>query len=124
MRDWSSDCALPILLNVSQLPSAIALIVTSAFTPAAAVGGFAGSTIMLTARTGIARGLFSNEAGWGTSPMIHAAADNKHPVEQGMWGIMEVFIDTMIICTITGLVIVVTGEWSSPLRTNIFAEER
>lgn len=102
-----------IVLNVSQLPSAIALIVTSAFTPAAAVGGFAGSTIMLTARTGIARGLFSNEAGWGTSPMIHAAADNKHPVEQGMWGIMEVFIDTMIICTITGLVIVVTGEWSS-----------
>lgn len=115
-----------ILSNASQIPSAITLIVRSAFTPVAAIGGFAGTTIMLCARTGIARGLFSNEAGWGTSPMVHATADQKHPVEQGMWGIMEVFIDTLVICTITGLVIVVTGEWSSgaagaTLTTRAFA---
>lgn len=102
-----------IALNANQLPAAISLIFKSAFTPVAAIGGFAGSTILLTARTGISRGLFSNEAGWGTSPMVHATADNKHPIEQGMWGMMEVFIDTLVICTVTGLAIVVTGEWSS-----------
>lgn len=79
----------------------------------AAVGGFAGASFMLIARTGIARGLFSNEAGWGTSPMVHATADQRHPIEQGMWGVMEVFIDTIVICTITGMVIVLTGEWNS-----------
>lgn len=115
-----------ILVNISHLPAAIALIVKSAFTPVAAVGGFAGASFMLIARTGIARGLFSNEAGWGTSPMVHATADNKHPVEQGMWGVMEVFVDTMVVCTITGLVIVLTGEWSSgasgsTLTINAFA---
>ncbi|MDR1508353.1 MAG: sodium:alanine symporter family protein [Synergistaceae bacterium] len=102
-----------ILLNVSELPAAFALIVKSAFQPTAAVGGFAGASFMLAARSGISRGLFSNEAGWGTSPMVHATADNKHPIEQGMWGIMEVFIDTIVVCSITGLVIIVTGEWSS-----------
>lgn len=104
---------LVIVLNIGQLPAAFALIVKSAFTPVAAIGGFAGSSFMLVARTGISRGLFSNEAGWGTSPMVHATADNKHPIEQGMWGMMEVFIDTLVICTITGLVIIVTGEWTS-----------
>lgn len=102
-----------ILVNISSLPAALALIVKSAFNPPAAIGGFAGASFMLTVRTGISRGLFSNEAGWGTSPMVHATADNKHPIEQGMWGMMEVFIDTMVICSITGLVIIVTGEWSS-----------
>lgn len=102
-----------ILINVNQLPAALALIVRSAFKPTAAIGGFAGSSFMLMIRTGISRGLFSNEAGWGTSPMVHATADNKHPIEQGMWGMMEVFIDTLVICSITGLVIIVTGEWSS-----------
>lgn len=102
-----------ILVNIGQLPAALALIFKSAFRPTAAVGGFAGASFMLAARSGISRGLFSNEAGWGTSPMVHATADNKHPIEQGMWGMMEVFIDTLVICSITGLVIIVTGEWSS-----------
>jgi AGCS family alanine or glycine:cation symporter len=102
-----------ILINVSALPAAFALIFKSAFQPAAAIGGFAGASFMLAARSGISRGLFSNEAGWGTSPMVHATADNNHPIEQGMWGVMEVFIDTIVICSITGLVIIVTGEWSS-----------
>lgn len=102
-----------LALNFSQLPAALSLIFKHAFTPIAAIGGFAGASFMLTIRTGISRGLFSNEAGWGTSPMIHATASNKHPIEQGMWGMMEVFIDTLVICTITGLVIIVSGEWSS-----------
>lgn len=102
-----------ILVNIVHIPAAIVLIVKSAFTPMSAVGGFTGASFILIARTGIARGLFSNEAGWGTSPMVHATAENRHPVEQGMWGIVEVFVDTMVICTITGLVIILTGEWSS-----------
>ena len=115
-----------IIVNITAVPAAIALIVKSAFTPVAAAGGFAGTTVLLCARTGIARGLFSNEAGWGTSPMVHATADQNHPVEQGMWGVMEVFIDTLVICSITGLVIVLTGEWSSgkagaTLTTRAFA---
>ncbi|OUO94299.1 amino acid carrier protein [Cloacibacillus sp. An23] len=104
-----------IITNITSLPSAIALIVESAFQPVAAVGGFAGASFMLIARTGISRGLFSNEAGWGTSPMVHATAEQNHPVEQGMWGIMEVFMSTMLVCSTTGLVIVITGEWSSGL---------
>ncbi|ANZ46239.1 alanine/glycine:cation symporter family protein [Cloacibacillus porcorum] len=102
-----------IVVNYERLPEVITLIFRNAFTPTAAVGGFAGATFMITVRTGIARGLFSNEAGWGTSPMVHASARNKHPIEQGMWGMMEVFIDTMVVCTITALVILVSGEWAS-----------
>lgn len=102
-----------IAMNIDKLPSTMMLIFKSAFTPCAAVGGFAGATMLLTIRTGIARSLFSNEAGWGASPMAHATAQTKHPVEQGLWGIFEVFVDTMLVCTITALVIVITGEWSS-----------
>jgi AGCS family alanine or glycine:cation symporter len=64
-------------------------------------------------RMGVARGLFSNEAGLGSAPMVHAAADTDHPVRQGMYGIFEVFVDTLLICTTTGLVILVTGAWTS-----------
>jgi AGCS family alanine or glycine:cation symporter len=102
-----------IFMNIGRLPETIELIFKSAFTPCAAIGGFAGAGMILTIRTGIARSLFSNEAGWGTSPMAHATAKTNHPIEQGMWGIFEVFIDTMVVCTITALVIIITGEWSS-----------
>lgn len=102
-----------IAINYQNIPDTIYLVVRSAFTPTAAVGGFVGSTMMLGLRTGIERGLCTNEAGWGTSPMIQSTAENNHPVEQGMWGIVEVFITTMIVCTITALVVLVTGEWSS-----------
>lgn len=95
------------------LPNTFALIFQSAFTPTAAIGGFAGSAFIITMRTGIARGLYSNEAGWGTSPMAHSTADVKHPVEQGMMGVLEVFFDTFIVCSITGLVIINTGAWTS-----------
>jgi len=96
----------------SEIPAALSLVFTSAFSGAAATGGFAGSTIMLAMRYGIARGLFSNEAGLGSAPMVHAAAKTDHPVRQGLYGIFEVFVDTILLCTTTGLAILVTGVWS------------
>jgi AGCS family alanine or glycine:cation symporter len=94
-----------------ELPGAIALVFESAFSGAAATGGFAGATVMMALRYGVARGLFSNEAGLGSAPMVHAAARTDHPVRQGLYGIFEVFVDTMLVCTVTGLVILVTGVW-------------
>lgn len=102
-----------IALNIDKVPSMFSMIIKNAFTPCAAVGGFAGASLLLTIRTGISRSLFSNEAGWGASPMAHASAKTHHPVEQGLWGIVEVFLDTMVVCTITALVIIITGEWAS-----------
>jgi AGCS family alanine or glycine:cation symporter len=95
------------------VPQAFALVFEGAFSGSAAAGGFAGSTVMLALRYGVARGLFSNEAGLGSAPIVHAAAVTDHPVRQGLYGIFEVFVDTMLICTTTGLVILVTGAWTS-----------
>ena len=102
-----------LVLFAGQLPHAISLVFEGAFTGAAASGGFAGATIMMAMRYGIARGLFSNEAGLGSAPMVHSAAETDHPVRQGMYGIFEVFVDTILVCTTTGLVILVTGVWNS-----------
>ncbi|MEE0741518.1 MAG: sodium:alanine symporter family protein [Emergencia sp.] len=102
-----------IVLNIDKIPGALAEIVTGAFTPRGAVGGAAGTGVMGIITVGMARGLFSNEAGMGSSPIIHASAQVKHPVEQGIWGSVEVFIDTIIIASITGLAIVVSGLWDS-----------
>lgn len=102
-----------IIMNASVVPAAFGLIFKSAFTPTAAVGGFLGSTISLAAKMGIARGVFSNEAGLGSAPIAHAAATTDHPVRQGLWGVFEVFMDTLVICTITALSIIVTGVWDS-----------
>lgn len=96
----------------SEIPAALSLVLSSAFSGAAATGGFAGSTIMLAMRYGIARGLFSNEAGLGSAPLVHAAARTDHPVRQGLYGIFEVFVDTILVCTTTGMAILVTGVWS------------
>lgn len=100
-----------LLLNIRQLPAALFLIIKSAFTPVAAAGGFVGSTIATTVKMGFARGMFSNEAGMGSSPIIHSSATVNHPVEQGIWGVAEVFVDTFLICSITGITIVMSGEW-------------
>jgi AGCS family alanine or glycine:cation symporter len=102
-----------LILHASRLPHALSLVMDGAFSGTAATGGFAGSTMMFALRYGIARGLFSNEAGLGSAPMVHAAAQTDHPVRQGMYGIFEVFVDTILICTITGLVILVTDTWTS-----------
>jgi AGCS family alanine or glycine:cation symporter len=101
-----------LLLNITELPSAIVFIVDSAFNGAAATGGFAGATIMLALRMGVARGIFSNESGLGSAPIAHAAAETNSPVRQGTIAMLGTFIDTLIICTMTGLVLVVTGVWN------------
>ena len=100
-------------LNVAAVPAAIATIVTSAFTPTAATGGFAGATVWAALRFGVARGIFSNEAGLGSAPIAHAAARTNQPVQQGMIAMLGTFIDTLVICTMTGLVIVITDVWPS-----------
>jgi AGCS family alanine or glycine:cation symporter len=99
--------------HADRIPDAIRLVFDGAFNGTAATGGFAGSTIMMALRYGIARGLFSNEAGLGSAPIVHAAAQTDHPVRQGLYGIFEVFVDTILICTMTGLVILVTDSWTS-----------
>jgi AGCS family alanine or glycine:cation symporter len=96
----------------SGIPDAMRLVFDGAFSGTAAAGGFAGSTIMLAMRYGIARGLFSNEAGLGSAPLVHATANTDHPVRQGLYGVFEVFVDTLLICTTTGLVILLTGAWT------------
>ena len=102
-----------IFSNISAVPAAFATIFTSAFTPKAAVGGFIGSTVAQAIRFGVARGVFTNEAGLGSAPIAHAAATTDHPVRQGLWGVFEVFVDTLVICTITALAIITTGAWES-----------
>ena len=107
--------ALILATHTADLPRALGLIFEGAFTGTAARGGFLGSTVALAVRFGIARGLFSNEAGLGSAPMVHAAAQTDHPVRQGLYGIFEVFVDTLLVCSVTGLAILVTGAWSSGL---------
>ena len=100
-----------IIINIAEVPAAFALIVRQAFNPTSAVGGFAGAVVMVTLRYGIARGVFSNEAGLGSAPMAHAAAKTDQPVREGLVAMVGPLIDTLIICTMTGLVIVTTGAW-------------
>ncbi|NLO24538.1 MAG: sodium:alanine symporter family protein [Clostridiales bacterium] len=102
-----------LIIKASSIPAAFGLIFSSAFTGTAAVGGFAGSTIMMATRYGVARGVFSNEAGLGSAPIAHAAATTDSAVKQGLWGIFEVFMDTIVVCSITALSIVVTGVWQT-----------
>ncbi len=102
-----------LVMKASEIPAAFSLIVSHAFTGTAALGGFIGSSMMMAARFGVARGVFSNEAGLGSAPIAHAAATTDHPVRQGLWGVFEVFMDTIVVCSITSLSIVITGAWSS-----------
>lgn len=104
-----------IFSNISALPGAFRLIFEGAFNGTAAIGGFTGAAFIAVMRTGIARSVFSNEAGWGSSPMIHASAKTNHPIKQGLWGAFEVFVDTMVVCSITALVIIMSGVWNSGL---------
>ena len=102
-----------IISNAGKLPYAFSLIFGNAFTGTAAVGGFTGTVMMQAIRFGVARGIFTNEAGLGSAPIAHAAATTDHPVRQGLWGVFEVFTDTIVICSITALSILVTGVWES-----------
>mgnify|MGYP000172418668 FL=1 len=105
-----------IFTNFNQLLPVLEMVFQSAFTGKAAVGGFAGATVMAAMRLGIARGVFSNESGLGSAPIAAAAAKTEEPVEQGLISMTGTFIDTIIICTLTGLAILVTGQWSSTLE--------
>ena len=104
-----------IFKNVALVPEVFGLIFKGAFSGTAAVGGFAGAAFMQIIKIGMSRAVYSNEAGWGSSPMIHASAKTNHPCKQGITGIFEVFLDTIVICSITSFVIIITGEWSSGL---------
>ena len=102
-----------LILNITHIPESFGLIFSSAFSARAGVGGFAGATVMMAMRFGVARGVFSNEAGLGSAPIAHAAARTDHPVRQGLWGVFEVFADTIVICTLTALTIISSGVWNS-----------
>ena len=105
-----------LVIFADQIPNAVYQIIHDAFTPTAATGGFLGATVMLAMRSGIARGVFSNESGLGSAPIVAAAAKTKWPAEQGLISMTGTFIDTIIICTLTGLVIVVSGAWTGDLN--------
>lgn len=105
--------SLVLILNVTEIPAALGLIFKHAFSPAAATGGFAGAAVWAAIRFGVARGVFSNEAGLGSAPIAHAAAQTKGPVSQGLVAMLGTFIDTIIVCSFTALAILVTGAWTS-----------
>jgi AGCS family alanine or glycine:cation symporter len=102
-----------IALSYKQIPSAFAMIINDAFTGTAATGGFIGSAFIMTLTWGVRRGLFSNEAGQGSAAIAHAAAKTEHPVREGLVASVGPFVDTLIICTMTALVIILTGAWDS-----------
>lgn len=105
-----------LIMNVNTIPAALALIVTDAFTGTAASGGFLGATMMMALRYGFARGIFSNEAGLGSAAIAHAAAQTSDPIKQGKIAMLGTFIDTIIICSMTALVIITTGAWESGIK--------
>ena len=103
-----------VFANITEIPSSFAKIFSMAFNPPAAVGGVAGGTLLVIMNTmlwGVKRGLYSNEAGQGSAPIAHSTAKTEYPVREGVVALLEPFIDTIIICTLTGLTIIVTGTW-------------
>jgi AGCS family alanine or glycine:cation symporter len=110
---YVAGSVLILILNASAIPAAFGLIFAYAFNPAAATGGFAGAALMMTIRMGVSRGVFSNESGMGSSPIAAAAAKTGHPVGQALVSMTQTFIDTLVVCTMTGLVLIISGAWSS-----------
>ena len=107
---------LALIANASEIPHALAVIFEGAFHPQSIAGGVAGYTVLMAIRFGVARGVFSNEAGLGSAPIAHAAAVTDSPVKQGFWGSFEVFFDTLVICTLTSLVIVSSGLYNNGMQ--------
>ena len=105
-------CGAVLIANLGEIPSALEEILVAAFSPTAAQGGFAGAAVLLGIRMGVARGIFSNEAGLGSAPIAHAAAKTDSPVIQGSIAMLGTFIDTLVICTLTGLTLLVTDVWT------------
>jgi len=104
-----------LLLKFAQIPAAFSLIISHAFTPQSAIGGIAGHTVRDALRYGVRRGVLSNEAGLGSAPIAHGAAKTSDPIRQGLIGMLGTFIDTLTVCTMTALVIIITGQWTSGL---------
>ena len=102
-----------LVLHADRIPAAIGLVIRSAFEGHAAVGGFAGVGVASAIRFGIARGMFSNEAGLGSAPIVHSSAVTDHPARQGCYGIFDVFVDTLVVGFVTGMVILTTGVWEA-----------
>lgn len=102
-----------LFMNIDAVPEFFSLILSNAFQPMSAMGGFAGVAVAETIRWGFARGLYSNEAGLGTAPIAHAAAQTDHPVRQGLWAIVGIVIDTIIVCTATAFVVLSSGVWTA-----------
>lgn len=111
-----------IIMNIGQLPGALALIFKSAFSPQAIAGGTAGGAFLAMVKAGAARGCYSNEAGMGSAPYAHATAITDHPARQGMWGVFEVVADTLIVCTISVLLVLVTGQHNNPENIDVAVE--
>ncbi|WP_213818844.1 alanine/glycine:cation symporter family protein [Garciella nitratireducens] len=105
-----------LLMNIQLLPGTIVLVIKSAFTSRAATGGFLGASVAMAIRNGIARGVFSNESGLGSAPIATAAAKTNSCVKQGLISMTGTFIDTIIVCTMTGLILIMTGEWAGNLE--------
>lgn len=101
-----------LVINIADLPGVFATIFQHAFTPSAAVGGFIGASVAQAIAGGVSRGVLSNEAGLGSAPIAHGIADVKHPCEQGTVGVFEVFIDTIVVCSLTAFVIIQSGLWT------------
>lgn len=113
---YVSASVLILALNAEKLPETLGFIVHSAFNPQAAIGGIFGFTVIQAIQSGVARGIFSNEAGLGSAPIAAAAAQTKEPVRQGLISMTGTFLDTIIVCTMTGLVIVLTGTWQGAVQ--------
>jgi alanine or glycine:cation symporter, AGCS family len=109
---YSCGALVILILSYDKIPGAFVAIFEGAFSPTAAAGGFAGAIVRETVKKGLSRGLFSNESGLGSSPIAAAAAQTKHPVSQALVSMTQTFIDTIVVCTFTGLVILVTGAWT------------
>ncbi len=107
-----------LIINATEIPAAFATIFKDAFTGTAATGGFLGASVMYACRIGMARGVFTHEAGMGSAPIAHASADTDHPARQGLWGAFEVFFDSIVMCTVTALVILTSGLWCSDPMMN------
>lgn len=105
-----------LICFADQVPNAIKMVIDSAFNETAAQGGFLGASVMLAMRSGVARGVFSNESGLGSAPIVAAAAKTKWAAEQGLVSMTGTFIDTIVVCTLTGLTLIVTGVWCGPLN--------
>lgn len=103
-----------LFIHAHRIPAAFGMIFKSIFTGTAARGGFLGATAMYACRVGMARGVFTHEAGMGSAPIAHASAANDHPARQGLWGAFEVFFDSIVLCTVTALVILTSGVWYDP----------